>query len=130
MPWAEPSPVDTVDHSPPVLLVSIPAFRSMAAGMMLPVGFVLLAALTLLPALLGHGVNRLALPWHSVGEHRSAWWIRFAARIEERAVLLALLASEQQTPKPMTLRPPATSIENEPEPPKTPLLSTRNRGMK
>ena len=73
-----------------VLLVPIPAFRSMAAGMMLSVGFVLLAALTLLPALLGHGVNRFALPWHSVGEHRSAWWVRFAAHIEKRAVLLAV----------------------------------------
>ncbi|WP_322796613.1 MMPL family transporter, partial [Tepidiforma sp.] len=33
-----------------ILIVPIPAFRSMAAGMMLAVGFVLLAALTLLPA--------------------------------------------------------------------------------
>ena len=46
-----------------VLLVPIPAFQSMAAGMMLAVGFVLLAALTLLPALLGDWVNRLPLPW-------------------------------------------------------------------
>ncbi len=76
-----------------VLLVPIPAFRSMAAGMMLSVGFVLLAALTLLPALLGRGVNRLALPWHSVGEHRSAWWVRFAAHVEKRAVLLAVFAT-------------------------------------
>ena len=72
-----------------VLLVPIPAFRSMAAGMMLSVSFVLLAALTLLPAILGPGVNRLALPWHSVGEHRSPWFAAFARRIEKRAVLFA-----------------------------------------
>jgi RND superfamily putative drug exporter len=73
-----------------VLLVPIPAFRSMAAGMMLAVGFVLLAALTLLPAMLGGWINRLALPWHSVGEHRSPYWERFAARLQPRALLLAV----------------------------------------
>ena len=72
-----------------VLLVPVPAFRSMAAGMMLAVGFVLLAALTLLPALLGPGINRLALPWHSTGDHRSAWWARFAERVQSRALLLS-----------------------------------------
>ncbi|MCA9831003.1 MAG: MMPL family transporter, partial [Dehalococcoidia bacterium] len=72
-----------------VLLVPIPAFRSMAAGMMLAVGFVLLAAMTLLPAMLGNWINRLALPWHSVGEHRSPAWERFADRIKPRALLLA-----------------------------------------
>ncbi|MGE3982874.1 MAG: MMPL family transporter [Dehalococcoidia bacterium] len=76
-----------------VLLVPIPAFRSMAAGMMLSVSFVLLAALTLLPAILGHGINRFALPWHSVGEHRSPAWARFARRIEKRAGLVALAAT-------------------------------------
>ncbi|MGE3073011.1 MAG: MMPL family transporter [Dehalococcoidia bacterium] len=73
-----------------VLLVPIPAFRSMAAGMMLAVAFVLLAALTLLPAMLGGWINRLALPWHSVGEHRSPWWERFGARIQPRALVLAI----------------------------------------
>jgi putative drug exporter of the RND superfamily len=73
-----------------VLLVPVPAFRSMAAGMMLAVGFVLLAALTLLPALLGPGINRLALPWHSTGDHRSAWWARFAERVQSRALLLSV----------------------------------------
>ena len=58
--------------------------------MMLAVGFVLLAALTLLPALLGRGVDRLALPWHSAGEHRSAWWERFAGLVQKRAALLAV----------------------------------------
>ncbi|MGD9932329.1 MAG: MMPL family transporter [Dehalococcoidia bacterium] len=76
-----------------VLLVPIPAFRSMAAGMMLAVGFVLLAAMTLLPAMLGGWINRLALPWHSVGEHRSPAWERFADRIRPRALLLAGLVT-------------------------------------
>ena len=68
----------------------MPAFRSMAAGMMLSVGFVLLAALTLLPALLGPWINRLALPWHTVGEHRSPWWARFAQRMQARAAILTV----------------------------------------
>ncbi|TAK56603.1 MAG: MMPL family transporter, partial [Dehalococcoidia bacterium] len=76
-----------------VLLVPIPAFRSMAAGMMLSVSFVLLAALTLLPAILGPGINRFALPWHTIGEHRSPWWARFARRIERRAALFAIAAT-------------------------------------
>jgi RND superfamily putative drug exporter len=72
-----------------VLLVPVPAFRSMAAGMMLAVGFVLLAALTLLPAVLGPAVNRLSLPWHSAGEHRSPWWHSVAQRIQKRPVPVA-----------------------------------------
>ncbi len=72
-----------------VLLVPIPAFQSMAAGMMLAVGFVMLAALTLLPALLGPGIDRLALPWHSVGDHRSPWFENLARKIEGRRVLAA-----------------------------------------
>lgn len=84
-----------------VLLVPIPAFQSMAAGMILAVGFVLLAALSLLPALLGPWVNRLPLPWYAAGDHRSAQWERFAAGIQKHAlpaavgvvvVLLALAA--------------------------------------
>ena len=76
-----------------VLLVPIPAFRSMAAGMMLAVGFVLLAAMTLLPAMLGGWINRLALPWHSAGEAASPAWERFADRIRPRALLLAGLVT-------------------------------------
>lgn len=84
-----------------VLLVPVPAFRSMAAGMMLAVTFVLLAALTLLPALLGPGVNRFALPWHDANDHRSQRWAGIAAWIQAHSVpvgvgvtgLLLLLAS-------------------------------------
>lgn len=62
-----------------VMLVPSPAFRSMSLGIMISVVFILLATLTLLPAMLGKlgaGVDRLALPWVHQGEHRSA---RFAA---------------------------------------------------
>jgi putative drug exporter of the RND superfamily len=57
-----------------VMLVPSPAFRSMSLGIMLSVVFVLLATLTLLPAVLawlGDRVDRLALPWVHAGEHRS-----------------------------------------------------------
>ena len=73
-----------------VLLVPIPAFRSMAAGMMLSVGFVLLAALTLLPALLGPGIDRFPLPWHSAGDHHSEFFARLADRIKAKRVLVAI----------------------------------------
>ncbi|MFL6117187.1 MAG: MMPL family transporter [Catenulispora sp.] len=49
-----------------VMLVPVPAFRSMAAGIMLAVAFVLGATLTLLPAVLGrlgHRVDAGRLPW-------------------------------------------------------------------
>jgi len=75
-----------------VLLVPIPAFRSMAAGMMLSVSFVLLAALTLLPALLGPGIDKFALPWHSAGDHHSDRFHRLADRIEAHKGLVATAA--------------------------------------
>ncbi len=62
-----------------VMLVPSPAFRSMAAGIMIAVIFILAATLTLLPAVLGKlgpRVDKLALPWVHQGEHRSP---RFAA---------------------------------------------------
>jgi putative drug exporter of the RND superfamily len=76
-----------------ILLVPIPAFRSMAAGMMLSVGFVLLAALTLLPAMLGPGIDKFAMPWHSVGDHRSHKFEAFANRIKARKGLVAVGAT-------------------------------------
>ena len=76
-----------------VLLVPIPAFRSMAAGMMLSVSFVLLAALTLLPALLGPGIDKFALPWHSAGDHHSDRFQRLADRIQAHKVLVAVAAT-------------------------------------
>jgi RND superfamily putative drug exporter len=76
-----------------VLLVPIPAFRSMAAGMMLSVGFVLLAALTLLPALLGPGIDKFALPWRNTGDHHSEFFTKLADRIQRHKVLVALGAT-------------------------------------
>lgn len=72
-----------------ILLVPIPAFQSMAAGMMLSVSFVLLAALTLLPALLGPGIDKFAMPWHSVGDHRSARFERLALKVQRHRILAA-----------------------------------------
>jgi RND superfamily putative drug exporter len=49
-----------------VMLVPVPAFRSMSAGIMLAVAFVLTATLTLLPAVLGRLGTRIdsgRLPW-------------------------------------------------------------------
>jgi RND superfamily putative drug exporter len=75
-----------------VLIVPIPAFRTIAIGMILAVTLVLLAALTLLPAVLGPVVNRLALPWHHVGEHRSHRWESFARRVQRSPVLIGGVA--------------------------------------
>jgi RND superfamily putative drug exporter len=85
-----------------VMLVPSPAFRSMALGIMLSVLFVLLASLTLLPAVLawlGDRVDKLALRWVHAGEHRSPAFARWAERLWRRpwafglpafAVLVAL----------------------------------------
>lgn len=83
------------------MLVPSPAFRSMAAGIMLAVVFVLAATLTLLPAVLarlGDRVDALALRWVHTGEHRSrrfaAWGERLWARpVRYGAVALALLVA-------------------------------------
>jgi putative drug exporter of the RND superfamily len=67
-----------------VMLVPSPAFRSMALGIMLSVGFVLAATLTLLPAVLaklGPGVDSLALRWVHSGEHRSRRFARWGERL-------------------------------------------------
>ncbi|MCY7301954.1 MAG: MMPL family transporter, partial [Thermoleophilia bacterium] len=60
-----------------VMLVPSPAFRSMALGIMVSVLFVLLATMTLLPAVLaklGPRVDRLSPKWvHSAWIHRFAW---------------------------------------------------------
>ena len=70
-----------------VMLVPSPAFRSMALGIMLSVVFVLLATLTLLPAVLaklGPKVDSLALPWVHSGEHRSPAFARWGERLWRR----------------------------------------------
>ncbi len=67
-----------------VMLVPSPAFRSMSLGIMLSVVFVLLATLTLLPAVLaklGPRVDSLSLRWAHSGEHRSAAFARWGSRL-------------------------------------------------
>ncbi len=79
-----------------VMLVPSPAFRSMSLGIMLSVAFVLLAALTLLPAVLawlGDRVDRLALPWVHAGEHRSPVFARWAERLWRRPWAFGLAAT-------------------------------------
>jgi RND superfamily putative drug exporter len=84
-----------------VMLVPSPAFRSMSLGIMLSVVFVLLATLTLLPAILawlGDRVDKLALPWVHAGEHRSPRFERWGELLWRRpwpfgiAVVALLLA--------------------------------------
>ncbi len=87
-----------------VMLVPSPSFRSMAAGIMISVVFVLAATLTLLPLVLAKldlRINKFALPWVHTGEHRSprfaAWgerlWKRpFAFGLASLVILLALAA--------------------------------------
>ena len=78
-----------------VMLVPSPAFRSMALGIMLSVAFILLATLTLLPAVLawlGDRVDRLALPWVHAGEHRSPRFARWGERLWRRPALYGIPA--------------------------------------
>ncbi|GEE03463.1 membrane protein [Gordonia spumicola] len=67
-----------------VMLVPSPSFRSMAAGVMISVVFVLAATLTLLPVVLvglGRRVDKLALPWARLDRHRSPAFERWAERL-------------------------------------------------
>ncbi len=78
-----------------VMLVPSPAFRSMALGIMISVVFILAATLTLLPAVLarlGARVDRGALPWAHAGEHRSARFAAWAARLWRRPLAFGALA--------------------------------------
>ena len=79
-----------------VMLVPSPAFRSMSLGIMLSVIFVLLATLTLLPAVLaklGPGVNRGALKWVHSSEHRSKRFAAWAELLWRRPVAFGLGAT-------------------------------------
>lgn len=70
-----------------VMLVPSPSFRSMAGGIMISVVFVLAATLTLLPLVLfwlDGRINRLALPWAKVGEHRSPLFARWGEHLWRR----------------------------------------------
>jgi RND superfamily putative drug exporter len=81
-------------------LVRSPKVHSMAIGMMAAVLVMMLVTVTLLPALLGllgHRVNRLALPWartslaHPDPEH--SVWARITAFVMRRPVAVAVLAT-------------------------------------
>jgi putative drug exporter of the RND superfamily len=78
-----------------VMLVPSPAFRSTALGIVISVLFVLAAALTLLPAVLGKlgpRVDRLGLPWVHSGEHRSVRFARWGEFLWRRPLLFGGLA--------------------------------------
>jgi putative drug exporter of the RND superfamily len=78
-----------------VMLVPSPAFRSMSLGIMLSVVFILLASLTLLPAVLaklGPRVDKLALKWVHSGEHRSPRFAAWAERLWHRPLPYAAVA--------------------------------------
>ena len=78
-----------------VMLVPSPAFRSMSLGIMISVAFVLLASLTLLPAVLGKlgpRINRLSLPWVHAGEHRSPFFAAWGEKIWKHPLLFGIPA--------------------------------------
>ena len=78
-----------------VMLVPSPAFRSMSLGIMLSVLFILLATLTLLPAVLaklGPRVDKLALKWVHSGEHRSPRFAAWGERLWRRPLPYAVVA--------------------------------------
>lgn len=77
-----------------VMLVPSPAFRSMSLGIMLAVLFVLMATLTLLPALLGQlgtRVDRLSLPWHKAGTHRSERFAQWAGVLQRHKFVAVIV---------------------------------------
>ncbi len=81
-----------------MLLLGLPFLYGVATAAAIAVLFTMIAALTLLPALLaiaGGWVNRLRIPFlgsggRSIDEH--SWWFRWSARIQRRPWLAALLS--------------------------------------
>jgi RND superfamily putative drug exporter len=79
-----------------VIIVPSQPFRTSVAGILLAVGFVLAASLTLLPAVLGKlgsHVDRFALPWAGSVQHRSEPFARWGRLIWRRPVLVGTLAA-------------------------------------
>ena len=94
-----------------VMLVPSPAFRSMALGIMVSVLFVLLATLTLLPAVLaklGPRVDRLALKWVHSGEHRSPAFAAWGERLWRHPALFGTAAARD----PRRARAPGARAED------------------
>jgi RND superfamily putative drug exporter len=78
-----------------VMIVPSPAFRSMALGIMISVVFILLATLTLLPAVLaklGPRIDKGALKWAHSGDHRSKRFERWGRKLWSRPLLYGLPA--------------------------------------
>jgi putative drug exporter of the RND superfamily len=79
-----------------VILVPSQPFRTSVAGILLAVGFVLAASVTLLPAVLaalGSRIDRFALPWVGSVQHRSEPFARWGRLIWRRPVLVGVLAA-------------------------------------
>ena len=79
-----------------VMVVPSQPFRTSALGILLAVGFVLAASLTLLPAVLarlGPRIDSFALPWAGAVQHRSRAFARWGRLIWRRPVLLGSLAA-------------------------------------
>jgi RND superfamily putative drug exporter len=79
-----------------VSVVPSQPFRTSVLGILLAVGFVLAASLTLLPAVLatlGRRIDRFALPWVGTVQHRSEPFARWGRFISRRPVLVSALAA-------------------------------------
>jgi RND superfamily putative drug exporter len=79
-----------------MLLLGLPFLYGVATAAAIAVLFTMIAALTLLPALLsmvGHWVNRLRLPFLGKGARsidENSWWFRWSGRIQRRPWVAAL----------------------------------------
>jgi putative drug exporter of the RND superfamily len=79
-----------------VVLVPSQPFRTSVLGILLAVGFVLAASLTLLPAVLaalGPRIDSFALPWVNAVQHRSERFARLGRLVWRRPVLLGGVAA-------------------------------------
>jgi RND superfamily putative drug exporter len=79
-----------------VILVPSQPFRTSVVGILLAVGFVLAASLTLLPAVLatlGSRIDRFALPWVGAVQHRSEPFARWGRLIWRRPWLVGAPAA-------------------------------------
>jgi RND superfamily putative drug exporter len=88
-----------------VMIVPSQPFRTSALGILLAVGFVLAASLTLLPAVLarlGPGIDRFALPWAGAVQHRSEAFARWGRLIWRRPILTGGLALAVLVPLALT----------------------------
>jgi RND superfamily putative drug exporter len=88
-----------------VMVVPSQPFRTSALGIVLAVGFVLAASLTLLPALLarlGTRVDRFALPWAGAVRHRSEAFARWGRFIWRRPLVIGGVALAVLAPLALT----------------------------